>query len=113
MDSRNGISKVLVRKHIERRFGSLPYVRSKGSFRFDLRELARQRFEQVHESALRMCDILPGAPAWLDLHRHRLHNKYHASKFYLLAVILPWLELHGRAQGGAAAAVASARGTKL
>jgi hypothetical protein len=34
---------------------------------------------------------LPGAGAWLDRNRRRLDNKYHASKFYLLAVVLPWL----------------------
>ena len=96
MDLRHGISKVLVREHIGRRFGSLPYVRSKGSFRFNLRDLARQRFDQVYDSSMRSRDILPGAPAWLERHRHRLHNKYHASKFYLLAVILPWLEQHAR-----------------
>ena len=96
MDSRKGIGKVLVREHISRHFGSLPYVKSKGSFRFNLRDLALERFDQVHGYADRMRDILPGAPAWLERHRHRLHNKYDASKFYLLAVILPWLELHGR-----------------
>lgn len=96
MDLRRGISKVLVREHISRRFGQLPYVRSKGSFRFNLRDLARQRFDQVHEYSQRMRDILPGAPDWLERHRHRLHNKYDASKFYLLAVILPWLDVHGR-----------------
>lgn len=96
MDMRRGIGKVLVREHIRRRFDQLPYVRSKGSFRFDLRELARQRFDQVHATAERMRDILPGGPAWLERHRTRLHNKYFASKFYLLAVVLPWLDLHGR-----------------
>lgn len=99
MDSRKGIGKVLVREHISRRFGHLPYVRAKGSFRFDLRELARKRFDQVHEYSDRMRDILPGAPDWLERHRHRLHNKYDASRFYLLAVILPWLDLHGRQSG--------------
>jgi hypothetical protein len=28
---------------------------------------------------------------WLERNRPRLDNKYHASKFYLLAVVLPWL----------------------
>lgn len=96
MDLRKGIGKVLVREHISRRFGELPYVQSKGSFRFNLRDLARRRFDQVHEYSQHMRDILPGAPAWLERHRHRLHNKYDASKFYLLAVVLPWLDLHGR-----------------
>jgi hypothetical protein len=27
---------------------------------------------------------------WLERHRGRLDNKYFASKFYLLAVVLPW-----------------------
>jgi hypothetical protein len=35
--------------------------------------------------------LLPGAPHWLVAHRDRLDNKYFASKFYLLAMILPWL----------------------
>jgi len=109
MDSHNGIGKVLVREHIGRRFGSLPYVSSKGSFRFNLRDLARQRFGQVHEISTRMRDILPGAPTWLERHRHRLHNKYHASKFYLLAVILPWLELHAREPGQDAPVTAPAQ----
>jgi hypothetical protein len=38
--------------------------------------------------------VLPGAPAWLERHRQRLDNKYDASKFYLLAVVLPWLDHH-------------------
>jgi hypothetical protein len=41
-----------------------------------------------------MRDVLPGAPAWLARHRQRLDNKYDASKFYLLAVVLPWLDHH-------------------
>ena len=94
MDTRKGISKVLVREHIGRRFAGLPYVQSKGSFRFNLRELARRRFDQVYDYALRMRDILPGAPTWLARHRQRLDNKYDASKFYLLAVVLPWLDFH-------------------
>jgi hypothetical protein len=34
---------------------------------------------------------MPGATRWLETHRDRLDNKYFASKFYLLAVTLPWL----------------------
>jgi hypothetical protein len=34
---------------------------------------------------------VPGATQWLDTHRDRLDNKYFASKFYLLAITLPWL----------------------
>ncbi|KQY55008.1 asparagine synthase C-terminal domain-containing protein [Lysobacter sp. Root494] len=94
MDTRKGISKVLVREHIGRRFASLPYVQAKGSFRFNLRELARRRFEHVYDYSLRLRDVLPGAPAWLERHRQRLDNKYDASKFYLLAVVLPWLDHH-------------------
>ena len=94
MDTRKGISKVLVREHIGRRFESLPYVQAKGSFRFNLRELARRRFDHVYDYSLRLRDVLPGAPAWLERHRQRLDNKYDASKFYLLAVVLPWLDHH-------------------
>jgi hypothetical protein len=35
--------------------------------------------------------LLPGVPRWLEIHRNRLDNKYFASKFYLLAMTLPWL----------------------
>ena len=94
MDVRKGINKVLVREHIARRFPQLPYVRAKGSFRFDLRKLAQQRFDQVYEYSLQARDILPGAPAWLMRHRCRMSNKYHASKFYLLAIALPWVAQH-------------------
>ena len=94
MDTRKGISKVLVREHISRRFENLPYVQAKGSFRFNLRELARRRFDHVYDYSLRLRDVLPGAPAWLERHRQRLDNKYDASKFYLLAVVLPWLDHH-------------------
>jgi hypothetical protein len=38
--------------------------------------------------------VLPGAAQWLERNRHRMDNKYHASKFYLLAVVLPWLVRH-------------------
>jgi hypothetical protein len=86
-----GINKVLVRQHIARYFHQLPYVNAKGSFRFDLCGLARERFDQVHDFARQARTLLPGAPAWLESHRDRLHNKYFASKFYLLAVVLPWL----------------------
>ena len=88
------LNKVLVRSHIATRFGELPYVARKGSFRFDLRGLARQRYEQIVDFAGRTQDILPGAPAWLKRNHGRMDNKYHASKFYLLAVLLPWLCEH-------------------
>lgn len=94
MDVRKGINKVLVREHIARRFPQLPYVAAKGSFRFDLRKLAQQRFDQVYDYSLQTRDILPGAPAWLMRHRSRMSNKYHASKFYLLAIALPWVAQH-------------------
>ena len=74
-----------------RRFGELPYVRRKGSFRFDVGGLARRRFERVHSLAKAASDTLPGAAPWLERNRRRLDNKYFASKFYLLAVVLPWL----------------------
>ena len=76
---------------LARRFEQLPYVAAKGSFRFDLCGLARQRFDQVHDFALHAQALLPGAPRWLETHRHHLGNKYFASKFYLLAIVLPWL----------------------
>lgn len=85
-----GVNKVLVRQHIARQFRQLPYVKVKGSFRFDVCGLAG-RFDQVHDFALQAQALMPGAPAWLERHRHQLGNKYFASKFYLLAVTLPWL----------------------
>lgn len=88
---RDNINKVLVRRHISRRFERLPYVSAKGSFRFDICGLARQRFEQVYAFAVQNRDVLPGASPWLERHRTQLDNKYFASKFYLLAVTLPWL----------------------
>jgi len=91
-------NKVLVRRHIATRFAHLPYVARKGCFRFDLCGLARQRFEQVHDFAVQAHEMLPGAAAWLERNRKRLDNKYHASKFYLLAVVLPWLVQHARRQ---------------
>ena len=86
-----GVNKVLVRQHIAKHFRKLPYVQAKGCFRFDLCGLARERFDQVHAFAVAGRALLPGAPRWLDSHRHRLGNKYFASKFYLLAITLPWL----------------------
>ena len=86
------LNKLLIREHIAARFDHLPYVQSKGSFRFDVRGLARTRFDHVHALAQRQRDILPGAAAWLERNRQRMDNKFHASKFYLLAVVLPWLE---------------------
>jgi asparagine synthetase B (glutamine-hydrolysing) len=88
-------NKVLVREHIATRFDELPYVARKGSFRFDLCGLARTRFELVHDLSTHVRHILPGATQWLERNRGRLDNKYHASKFYLLAVVMPWLEHHG------------------
>jgi hypothetical protein len=88
-------NKVLVRQHIATRFRDLPYVSRKGSFRFDLRGLAKTRFEQVHAFAEQASALLPGATRWLERNRHRLDNKYHASKFYLLAVVLPWITARG------------------
>lgn len=87
----DGTNKVLVRRHIARHFRQLPYVHAKGSFRFDLCGLARQRFEQVHAFAVQAKALLPGAARWLEIHRGRLDNKYYASKFYLLAITLPWV----------------------
>jgi hypothetical protein len=66
-------------------------VKTKGCFRFDLCGLAQQRFEQVHAFAVQTQTLLPGVPRWLEVHRSRLDNKYFASKFYLLAMTLPWL----------------------
>lgn len=85
-------SKVLMRKHIATRFRDLPYVARKGSFRFNVCGLATARFDQVHAYAVRLRDVLPGAAGWLERNRRRLDNKYHASKFYLLAVVLPWID---------------------
>ena len=96
LDRATSTSKVLVRRHIASRFESLPYISRKGSFRFDLCGLAKCRFEQVHAFALDERDVLPGAAAWLERNRGRLDNKYHASKFYLLAVVLPWIAHHAR-----------------
>ncbi|KAA0069378.1 hypothetical protein CIW53_11910 [Rhodanobacter sp. T12-5] len=86
-----GVNKVLVRRHIAQHFQNLPYVAAKGSFRFDVCGLAQQRFDQVHAFAAQAQELLPGAPDWLERHRSRWHNKYFASKFYLLAMTLPWL----------------------
>jgi hypothetical protein len=86
-----GVNKVLIRKYIAQRFSQLPYVKVKGSFRFDLCGLATQRFDQVYAFSLQTQALLPGAPRWLESHRSRLDNKYFASKFYLLAVTLPWV----------------------
>lgn len=85
------VNKVLMRQYIDRHFHNLPYVRTKGCFRFDVRGLARQRFDQVYDFAQRSPALLPGATRWLETHRDRLGNKYFASKFYLLAMVLPWL----------------------
>lgn len=95
-------NKALVRRHIAKHFGTLPYVEQKGCFRFDLRGLAGQRFEQVHALAVQAREVLPGAAGWLERNRRRLGNKYHASRFYLLAVVLPWIVHHGpgRADAG-------------
>lgn len=87
---RGGVNKVLVRRHIAQHFRQLPYVKSKGSFRFDVCGLAA-RFDQVHAFAQQARDVLPGAVDWLVCHRNQLDNKYFGSKFYLLAVLLPWL----------------------
>jgi hypothetical protein len=86
-----GVNKVLVRQHIAQRFQHLPYVKAKGSFRFDLCGLAQQRFDQVYAFAVQAQTLLPGVPRWLEAHRSRMDNKYFASKFYLLAMTLPWL----------------------
>ena len=94
VDPTTGVNKMLIRRHIATRFGELPYVRKKGSFRFDLCGLAQQRYERVHDYARQVQDLLPGAASWLERNRRRLGNKYHASKFYLLAVVLPWLAEH-------------------
>jgi hypothetical protein len=45
----------------------------------------------VHAFAEQTRDLVPGAPKWLEQHRNLLDNKFFASKFYLLAVTLPWL----------------------
>lgn len=92
-------NKMLVRAHIARHFGELPYVMRKGSFRFDLCGLARARFDAVHEHAVRARDVLPGAQRWLERNRRRLGNKYFASKFYLLAVLLPWVNAQANRVG--------------
>jgi hypothetical protein len=91
VDPKRG-DKVLVRAHIAQYFEDLPYVTSKGSFRFDICGLAALRFEQVRDFAVQTKEVLPGAVEWLDKNRCYLGNKCHASKFYLLAVTLPWIQ---------------------
>jgi hypothetical protein len=81
-------------------------VEAKGSFRFDLCGLALERFEQVHAFALDAAELLPGATRWLEVHRGQLGNKFFASKFYLLAITLPWLL--SRADGSSASTGAAA-----
>ncbi|HUB88578.1 MAG TPA: asparagine synthase-related protein, partial [Dyella sp.] len=73
-----GVNKVLMRKYIAQHFKELPYVQSKGCFRFDLRGLARARFDQVHAFAQQVRDVMPGAPVWLEEHRKLLDNKFFA-----------------------------------
>ncbi|HKT29564.1 asparagine synthase-related protein [Dyella sp.] len=94
-----GVSKVLMRQYIAECFEQLPYVKAKGSFRFDLCGLAKLRFDQVYAYAQEVKALLPGATRWLDAHRKLMDNKFFASKFYLLAIVLPWLLSHtsGRA----------------
>lgn len=87
----HGLNKILMRRHIEQRFPQLPYVQTKGSFRFHIHDLAQQCYDQVYAFAEQGRVFLPGAPQWLEAHRKYLDNKYFASKFYLLAVTLPWL----------------------
>ena len=96
LDSQRKITKVLAREHIATRFDKLPYVETKGSFRFDVAGLAAQRFDAVHQFAAQETEVLPGAVRWLERNRKRLDNKYFASKFYLLAIVLPWLGLSRR-----------------
>ncbi|WP_221250093.1 asparagine synthase-related protein [Desulfuromonas versatilis] len=91
VDPKTHCGKVLVREHIRKVFEELPYVSNKGSFRFDLCGLARQCYDQVHSFACDGRDIMPGAVGWLERNRFNFNNKYFASKFYLLAVVLPWL----------------------
>ena len=98
MDAQRGINKVLVRAYIARQFGDLPYVTRKGSFRFDLRALAAKRFDQVLAFAEQASDHVPGAPVWLRRNHRLMGHKSQASKFYLLAVTLPWLCVHGDRQ---------------
>lgn len=88
--SPDGLNKPLMRRHIAQYFQDLPYVKAKGCFRFDLRGLAKQRFDQVYAFAEQARSVLPGTAKWLDAHRNQLDNKFFASKFYLLAVVLPW-----------------------
>lgn len=99
-----GHNKVLVREHIATRFRNLPYVERKGSFRFDLVGLADARFERVLGFAEDARAPIPGASFWLKRNRKHLRNKFHASRFYLLAVALPWLLAHAdgttEAEGG-------------
>ena len=38
--------------------------------------------------------LVPGAAGWLKRNHRRLGNKFHASRFYLLAFTLPWLAAH-------------------
>jgi hypothetical protein len=94
VDPATKANKTLVRRHIATRFGELPYVATKGSFRFDLQSLPRCRFDQVHAFAEQTKDLLPGAVGWLERNREHFDNKYQASKFYLLAVVLPWIAHH-------------------
>ncbi|WP_233840405.1 asparagine synthase-related protein [Dyella sp. 2HG41-7] len=93
------VNKVLMRKYIAQHFEGLPYVQTKGCFRFDLRGLASRRYDQVYAFAEQARDVMPGATSWLDAHHRYLDNKFFASKFYLLAVTLPWLlsRTHGPA----------------
>lgn len=86
-----GVNKIIVRHHISKHFKHLPYVSSKGSFRFNLTKFAAEAFDQVFHYAELNAETLPGARNWLIKNRLYLNNKFFASKFYLLAIVLPWL----------------------
>ena len=88
----SAVNKVIVRQHIYRHLGHLPYVQKKGCFRFDLTSFATTHFDMLADMASsHHCDVLPGAKRWLTRHRKDMSNKYFASKFYLLAILLPWI----------------------
>lgn len=91
MDQDTATSKIIVRQHIAKHFNRLNYVDNKGSFRFDLVGLAAVRFDQVLQFAEQSRAFFPGGAKWLKSNQKHMSNKAFASKFYLLAVSLPWI----------------------
>jgi asparagine synthetase B (glutamine-hydrolysing) len=96
-DEERGTNKLVLRRLLERRIGDAPYLRAKGSFRFDVLRFAEANAARIHAeigAAAHLLRDLDRRVAWLLARRS---NYVHAYALVTLLILSAWLARRPRA----------------